>query len=99
MNLNKYIKAGLSIISNDSFILEGETIDCVFNTANHSYDDKKYGFPTGDTVTLVFQTADYPTIKDEKGNTLTHKSKSYRINEIHYGDDATTLILIDSKKL
>lgn len=99
MDLSSYITSGLTILINDSFVIDGTTVDCVFNQSSHKFGDKNYGFPTEDTNALTFTTSDFPTIKQYKGLKLTHGGQEFRILDIQYGVYVTTLLIVDAKKL
>lgn len=99
MDLSSYISQGLDILLNDTFVIDGETIDCVYNQSVHKYGNKQYGFPTEDTSSLTFKTTDFPTIKEYKGLKITNNEQEFRIVDIQYGVYATTLIIVDAKKL
>lgn len=99
MNLSSYITAAVDLLSNDTFTLSGETVDCVYNQTTYKFGDKNYGFPSEDTLSLTFNTSEFPTIKNYKGKNLTHNSQSFRIIDVIYGAYSSTVVIVDSKKL
>lgn len=98
MDFSSYLTVGFNILVNNSAIINGNTVDCVFNELSNS-NRKDYTFIDESDCSIMVRTSDLEaTPKSYLGKNVTVNSDTWKIIKVTTGPVTTTFAIVSNHK-
>jgi hypothetical protein len=97
MNIDSYILAGYALLPKTIAIVDGVSVECVFNQSMHRDDNVLGGFEPDNEAVISIKTSLLTNPKALKGKLVVVTDTTYRVLTVRYGQIVTHLTIISDQ--
>lgn len=98
MNLDRYLLTGFNVLINNTVVIDGVTMQCVYNEVSNS-NRKDYTFIDESDCSIMVKTSDLNNApRTYIGKNVTLNNDTWKIVKVKTGNVTTTFILVSNHR-
>ena len=98
MDLSSFITAGFNILPKTSVVVNGTTVECLFNQSDHNDSNVLGGFEPDNQAVLSIKTELLSNPRALKGKIVSLNQSNWRVMNVKFGNIITHLTVVADNK-